>query len=386
MPWAKTDPMSERLQFVRALRKRRTSFVSLCMAFGVSPKTGYKWVHQFESFGIEGLKDRSRRPKGNSRAMPLDTAKRLVALREDHPTWGPRKLLAWLGDHEPQWELPAASTLGELLKKRGLVKRRKRLRHQPPRTAPFRHATAPNAVWAMDFKGWFRLGDGSRCDPFTVTDGYSRYLICCDAGIDQLSEHVWKALVSAFREHGLPEAIRSDNGQPWVAPKGSLGITKLGVNLLKLGIALERIDPGKPHQNGRHERFHLTLKQDTASPPARTLRSQQTRFDAFRREYNQERPHEAIGMKAPVKIYVPSPRPLPTKLPEPEYPRWYQVCSPNVAGATWFRGARYFISTALRGERVGLAEIEEDCFEVYFGKHLIGRIHTAHPELGMIAA
>src|SRR5512137_610264 len=211
MPWSKTDPMSERLRFVRALRMRKASFRSLCAAFGVAPKTGYKWLHLFEVGGAEALHDRSRRPRSNGRAMSAEVADRLVALRHTHPTWGPRKLVAWLDANEDGWDLPAPSTVGELLKKRGLVQPRKRRRYQSPRTEPLRHAGSPNAVWAMDYKGWFRLGDGARCDPLTITDAFSRYLICCKAGRfkgDEVGRDVWSALVRAFREYGMPAAIR----------------------------------------------------------------------------------------------------------------------------------------------------------------------------------
>jgi len=389
MPWAQTDPMSERLRFVLALRKQQATFRSLCATFGVAPKTGYKWLHQFEAGGAASLQDRSRRPIGNSRAISTEVGKRFVALRREHPTWGPKKLVAWLERHERGWDLPAASTVGELLKRNGLVRTRRRLRHQTPRTAPLRHADRPNAVWAMDFKGWFRLGDGTRCDPLTITDAFSRYLLCCKAGTaegDTVAKDVWTALVRIFREYGMPEAIRTDNGQPWAAPKGALGITKLAVTILKVGIALEHIEPGKPHQNGRHERFHLTLKEETIQPPAATMQAQQRRFDVFRHEYNEDRPHEALQQRPPESVYVCSRRPFPARIDEPEYPRWYDARTLDQSGYLSLRGARFFISTALRGERVGFVEVEEGCFEAYFCKMFLGRIHAAHPELGLIAA
>ena len=388
MPWGQTNPMSERLRFVTVLRKHKATFTSLCAAFGVAPKTGYKWLHQFEAAGPAGLQDRSRRPKSNGRAISRAVGERLVALRHEYPTWGPKKLVAWLEANEDRWDVPAASTVGELLKRHGLVSPRKlRMRNKHPRTDPLRHADKPNAVWAMDFKGWFRLGDGTRCDPLTVTDAFSRYLLCCKAGTavgDSVSSDVWAELVRAFREHGMPVAIRVDNGQPWVAPKGSLGLTKLAVKILKADIALERIDPGKPQQNGRHERFHLTLKQDTA-PPEKNMRAQQRRFDVFQHVYNEERPHEALQQRPPAKLYVASRRAF-SRIEEPEYPRWYEVLTSKPSGHVSFRSRYYFISQAVRGERVGFVEVEEGCFEVYFCKLLLGRLHTAHPELGFIAA
>ena len=388
MPWAQTDAMSERLRFVAALRRRKSSFRSLCAAFGVAPKTGYKWLQQFEAAGPAGLQDRSRRPHSNSRAISAAVGERLVQLRQAHPTWGPKKLVAWLETHERRWDVPAASTVGELLKRRGLVSPRKRLRLRRPQTEPLRHADKPNAVWAMDFKGWFLLGNGTRCDPLTVTDAFSRYLLCCKAGtaVGDVAAEVWTELVRTFREYGMPAAIRVDNGQPWAAPKGKLGITKLAVKIIEAGVALERIEPGKPQQNGRHERFHLTLQHETVRPPSKDMRAQQLRFDAFRREYNEQRPHEALEQRPPAALYVASPRPFPNRIVQPEYPSWYHVLTPRSWGHVTFRGSEYFISSALHRERVGLVEVEEGCFEVYFRSVLLGRIHTAHPELGLLTS
>lgn len=389
MPWQQTDVMSERLRFVAAAHKRASTFTSLCTVFGIAPKTGYKWLHQFAEHGAPGLVDRSRRPESNSRSLSPALVERLVALRREYRTWGPRKLVAWLEANEPHWDPPAPSTVGELLKRQGLVKARKRSRYARPRTHPLRHADHPNAVWSMDFKGWFRLGDGTRCDPLTVTDAFSRYLLCCQARTagDVPAQHrVWAALERAFREYGVPDAMRVDNGEPWSSPRGELGMTSLSVKLTKLGIEIERIDRGKPQQNGRHERFHLTLAQDTAMPPASSLRRQQLRFDAWQRVYNDERPHEALNQRPPCSVYVASARRLPKRMPEPEYPRWYEVVVPNSGGRASWRGTKLFITRALSGERVGLVEVEEGCFEVYFCSLLLGRFHVEHPELGLVTA
>jgi hypothetical protein len=240
----------------------------------------------------------------------------------------------------------------------------------------------------MDFKGWARLGDGTRCDPLTVTDAFSRYLLCCKAGTavgNTVSSGVWGNLVRTFCEYGLPAAMRFDNGQPWAAPKGELGITRLAVKILKLGIAVERIDPGKPYQNGRHERFHLTLKQETMHPPQRNMRAQQRRFDAFQHHYNFDRPHEALAQRVPGDVYAASSWKFPDRIPEPEYPADFETITATRWGRVSFRGTG-FTSTALGGERIGFVEVEERCFEVFFCKQLLGRIHTAHPELGLVPA
>lgn len=236
----------------------------------------------------------------------------------------------------------------------------------------------------MDFKGWFRLGDRTRCDPFTVTDNFSRFLLCCTAMELQKSENVWKSLSMTFKEFGLPAAIRVDSAQPWWAPKGELGLTKLSAKILRLGVALERIAPAKPQENGRHERFHLTLQNEATRPPARTLRGQQRKFDIFSRRYNEVRPHEALGQRPPNTAYKASPRAFPSKLPEPIYAAGFDVNRIKAAGTVRFSGKTYFVSTALVGESVGVYEIEDGCSEVWFCSELLGHIHTAHPELGLL--
>ena len=226
-------------------------------------------------------------------------------------------------------------------------------------------------------------------DPLTITDAFSRYLICCQAGsagLQTAAHEVWTALTRAFGEYGMPAAIRVDNGQPWVAPKGALGITRLAVWIMKADIALERIDPGKPQQNGRHERFHLTLHQETACPPAMNIRAQQFRFNSFQRKYNEERPHEALRQRPPAKVYVPSQRRFTERLKDPTYPSWFEVLTPSIGGHVQFRGSSWFISDALGREQVGFVEVEEDCFELFFGRLRLGRIHVGHPDLGLLAA
>lgn len=387
MPWTRTDPVQERALFVGAVNQDRASFSSVCATFGVSRRTGYKWWNLFQREGVKGLEDRSRRPLRNNRAIDPKLADRFEALRREHPTWGPRKLVGWFELNEPGESYPAASTVGALLKRRGLVKsppefgRRWR---DIPRTAPLRHATSSNLVWSMDFKGWFRLGDRTRCDPFTLTDNFSRYLLCCQANGNQLHSTVWKALSKAFREFGMPEAIRFDNGQPWSAPCGSLHLTTLSSKILRLGIELERIGRGKPQENGRHERFHLTLQNETTRPPARTLAAQQRRFLAFRKEYNEDRPHEALGQRPPATVYRCSDRRFPSKLPEPEYPSGCTKHRVATTGRIRFEGQEYFVSTALDGQYVGLFEIEEGCYEVWYCSEPLGRLHREHPKLGLI--
>jgi putative transposase len=378
--------MKERIVFVGAAKRRLSTFTSLCATFGISTKTGYKWLGQFECDGVDGLHEKSRRPKSNSRALAPDMRDRVLALRHKHSTWGPRKLVAWLEANEPHWELPAPSTVGLLLKRRGLVRipREARRVREPRMSTPLSDAVEPNALWSMDFKGDFLLGGGERCHPLTITDNFSRYLLRLKALVEEYTDLVWRELVRTFSEYGLPLAMRVDNQQPWCAPKGDLGLTKLAAKLIRLGIRLERIATGKPQENGRHERFHLTLKQDTALPPAMTFAAQQRRFDDFRHVYNDDRPHESLGQKTPASAYTTSPRAFPARLPTAEYPAWFEIQRINAGGFLTWRGGRYFLSGALAHELVGLIEVDDGCWEVWFCTLPLGCIHVAHSNLGFI--
>lgn len=383
MPWAPMDVMHQRSLFVSEARRGSLSMTQLCALFEVSRKTGYKWLQRSDEGGRAALADRSRRPRSNPLAIADDVAARLVGLRREHPTWGPRKLIAWLDAREPSWALPAPSTVGELLKRRGLAHPRERRHRMPPRSAPFAHATAPNVVWSMDFKGDFRVGDRTRCYPLTVTDAHSRALLCCQALTRPAREPVQQALERTFRTWGLPEYFRSDNGPPFGTMRTG-PLSNLSAWLVKLGIRPEYIDPGKPHQNGRHERFHLTLKNETAFPPAATVVAQQRRFDAFRREYNQERPHEALDQFTPFSVHRRSWRPFPSKVCDPTYPGHYELRRVSAKGAIGWRHRQPFLAEALHGELVGLVEIDNGCWEIYFGPLLIGRLHEGALRIGLV--
>lgn len=385
MPWQETGPMDERVRFVVAAKEKRLPMVRLCELFGIAPKTGYKWLQRFELDGAEGLREQSRRPLSNSRAVLPEIAERLLEAREKHPTWGARKLLAWLEARSmKQTEWPAPSTVTALLKRHNLVVPRRRSPPAlPPRLNPLTVPDAPNAVWAGDFKGHFLVGDSRRCDPLTVTDSYSRYLLCCKGLSNQRSDAVREALTVAFREYGLPAVFRSDNGAPFGAPSHGV-LSSLAVWLIRLGVHPEYIDPGKPQQNGRHERMHLTLKQDTAQPPAADLKRQQRRFDAFRYLYNHERPHEALGQKPPGSLYIRSPRSFPRRLPEVDYPGHYHRRQVKQRGDIKWLGHLVLICSALRGQTVGLNEISDGCWQIYFGPRFLGHFHRALPHLGLV--
>ena len=318
MGWKETRVQDERLRFVQEVLTREDAMAAVCRRFGVSRKTGYKWLDRYAQQGVAGLADQSKAPKRQAQAFPAEIEREILALRARYPTWGEDKLKARLERTNPDINWPAHSTIGALLKRHGLTHPGKRRRHATP-SSKLTSAKAPNQVWAIDFKGWFETGDGKRCDPLTISDTASRYLLRCQRVARSDTAHVRPLMEATFREYGLPTRILSDNGPPF-ASTGLAGLSRLSVWWIRLGIQLQRIDPGHPEQNGRHERMHRTLKAETATPPERNLRAQQRAFDRFRQIYNQERPHESLAMATPASVYQPSWRPYPERLPELEYP------------------------------------------------------------------
>jgi putative transposase len=372
MGWMETCAVDERMRFVMAVEKHEESFAATCRRFGVSRKTGYKWLARFEEAGVEGLLDHSRAPQHHPQAIPDPIATRCLATRREHPTWGPLKVRAFLKRRAPRSELPAASTIGSLFDREGLTVKRK-LRHRgPPSSAPFARCGAANDVWCIDFKGWFLTGDGAHCEPLTLTDAHSRYLLRCQALTRNDSDHVWPVLDAAFREFGLPERLRSDNGSPF-ASRGAGGLSQLSVKVIKAGVVPERIAPGKPQQNGRHERMHLTLLQDAASPPARSLREQSKRLRNFQRIYNEERPHASLDDDTPADHYTASPRRFNGVLREPEYGE-PEVRRVRHNGEIRWQGETIYISEALIGEPVGLREHDASGWTVCYGPIVLGTI------------
>jgi putative transposase len=344
----------------------------LAERYGISRKTGYKWVERYEDDPERGLAERSRAPKVHGRAMAEAIGAAVLALRRKHPRWGPKKLRAILCEREPRQVWPAASTIGDLLRREGVSEPRRRPRYVVPLTQPLAAAQAPNDVWTADFKGWFRTADGTRCDPLTIADACSRFVLCCRI-VAPTADGVRPWFERTFRDYGLPRAFRTDNGSPF-ATTGAGQLSQLAVWWLKLGIQLDRIDPGHPEQNGRHERFHLTLQQDTTMPPAASPRQQQARFDGMRREFNHERPHEALGQQPPARVYVPSPRPYPSRLEDPWYDATHQVRRVRPTGYIKWQGELVFISEAVRRETVGLVETERGDWLVRFMHVELGRI------------
>jgi putative transposase len=373
VPWKVSNVWDERVRFVAAALRADVSHASVCGAFGVSRETGYKWLCRYHSGGWEALRDGSRVRHSQSHAMGPEIAAAVLALRRSRPSWGPKKLRAYLVGSRPELTWPAASTIGDLLRREGLVEaRRGRRRLELPARTPFAEATAANDLWCIDFKGWFRTLDGRRCDPLTVSDAVSRYLLGCEI-VEPTTEGVAPVCERLLREHGLPKALRMDNGPPF-ASAGAGGLTRLAVGWIKLGIRLERIEPGCPQQNGRHERMHRTLKAETSRPPAHSPAEQQARFDRFREVFNEERPHEALGQATPASRYSSPGRPYPERIEEPWYDADHEVRRVRPDGTIKWRGEHVFICEALAGEPVGLAAHEEGGWTVRFADIPLGQI------------
>ena len=379
MAWRESTVSEERVRFVLECVEGDEGMSALCAEYGISRKTGYKWLARYRTEGAAGLSDRSRAPLVHGRATSLDLVERIVAEKEAHPQWGPKKVLARLQRREPEAGWPAASTIGEILKRHGLVKGRKRARWRASGNGPWPAATDPNVVWTVDYKGWFKTRDGKRCEPLTVLDFASRYLLGLAATGSTREAEAWPRFERLFGEYGLPDRLRSDNGAPF-ASTGVAGLTRLSVRFIQLGIRLERIAPGKPQQNGQHERFHGTML-PLATSPATSLEAQQEAFDAFRREYNTERPHEALGQTPPAEHYVPSETPMPSKVPEPDYPAEAAVRRVRHSGEIKWQGELVYISEALVGEPVAIEETDGGEWTVRFYAHPLGVIDPRHKKL-----
>jgi putative transposase len=376
VPWQETRVMDEKMNFVVDLDREDLSFAELCRQYGISRRCGYRLAARYRSEGVEGLKERSRAPHHHPNAVSEEAEAAVVGVRRKHPTWGPKKIRAWLEAKYPGLGWPAQSTIGELLDRRGLVKRRHRRRHTPPGMSPLSLCLSANDVWGVDFKGWFCTGDGRRCDPLSLSDLTTRYVLRLQALERCDGEHVWAVFDAAFREFGLPQVMRSDNGPPF-AGTGAGGLSRLGVRLIKVGVLPERIKPGKPQQNGRQERLHRTVQEDTASPPAASWGAQQRRFDSFRRLFNEERPHEALGQTPPAQHYQPSARSYSGRLREPEYASDHEVRRVRHNGEIKWQGRLVFIGEALIGEPVGLSETEAGDWQVCYGPIELGSIDGA---------
>ena len=365
--------MHERVRFVSDVARGEQGLSELCECYTVSRKTGYKWLERYEAEGPAGLVDRSRRPHHSPTATEGRVAEALVQLRQRHPTWGAGKLLKILRKRQPRWPLPVRSTACELLKRAGLVRARRRRSKPGHPGPPLSVMSEPNAVWCADFKGEFKTRDGEYCYPLTVTDGFSRFLLGCQALRSTRTELAKPVFTRIFEEYGLPRVVRTDNGVPF-ATTALARLSHLSVWWIRLGIEPELTEPASPSQNGRHERMHRTLKAEATRPPAGNLAAQQVRFNRFRAEYNEERPHESLGQEPPASVYKPSPRPFPRKLAPVEYPAHFERRYVSENGGIRWKCAWVNVTTTLAHEHVGLEEVGDGLWDVYFSHLRLGRL------------
>jgi transposase InsO family protein len=370
MPWKESSVMDERLRFVARLLDGEP-MTDMCREFGISRKTGYKIFDRYKEHGLEALTDRSRRPVRYANQLPQQIESLIVRLKGEKPHWGARKIRELLVRRlASDVRIPAKSTIHAVLDRHGLVKRVGKTRHRATGT-PLSQGATPNELWCADFKGEFKLGNGQYCYPLTVTDHASRFLLLCEALESTREDLAFTAFEQLFAERGLPLAIRSDNGVPFASPNSLFNLSKLSVWWLRLGIAIERIKPGHPQQNGRHERMHLTLKKEATRPPGMNSLQQQARFDTFVHEFNVERPHEALAMKCPGEVYAPSARPY-GGLPDLAYPLHDRDILVTACGRICLHRKKINISTVFAGHTLGIKEIDEGIWIVSFMHYDLG--------------
>lgn len=372
MPWKEVKPMDEKVLFIADYLRKAGSFSQLCERYNVSRKTGYKWVGRYDGGGLEGLKELSRQPQSASLQTPYAIRQAILELRasrRDPP--GPKKIQVLLGQRLDAQEIPSKTTIYNILRRAGQIEPRRRIRRVQAAQSKLHSPDEPNGLWSVDYKGQFKTGDGQWCYPLTVMDHASRYLLACQALPGTRLEQTRAVFERLFRQYGLPERIRSDNGVPF-ASVGVGGLSKLSIWWIRLGIVPERIEPGQPQQNGRHERMHRTLKREVCRNPAGNLRLQQRPFDVFRCYYNDQRPHESLEQAFPQSRYRPSPRAYPKRLPELQYPKYFHLHRVCQNGLVYWRGLRIYIGYLLRGEIIGLEQVGDGLWDVYFGPIRLG--------------
>ena len=372
MPWKESSVMEERLRFVARLLEGE-SMSEVCREFGISRKTGYKIYNRYQEQGLEALCDRSRRPVRYANQLPQQIEQMIVSLKREKPHWGARKIRELLVRRlDNDVRIPAKSTVHAVLDRYGLVKRAKKRRHKAEGTL-LSSGQNPNDLWCADFKGEFKLGNQKYCYPLTITDHASRYILECQALESTKEENAFTVFKRLFEERGLPDAIRTDNGLPFASPNGLYNLSKLSVWWLRLGINIERIKPGNPQQNGRHERMHLTLKKETTRPPENNTLQQQARFDEFINEFNTQRPHDALDMKYPNEVYTPAKRTY-KGLPEIEYPFHDRDVIVTTCGRICMHRKKINISTVMAGQKLGIKEVDEGIWLVSFMHYDLGYI------------
>ena len=369
MPWKECNPMDERLKFIARLLDGE-KMAGLCREFGVSRKTGYKILTRYKEIGLEGLTDRPRRPYRHANQLPFQIETQIVRLKQDKPSWGAPKIRERLSRLYPDVHTPAISTVHAVLDRHGLVKRRTRRRNKATGTA-LGVPRQPNDLWCADYKGEFMLADRRYCYPLTITDAASRYVFACEALSTTKKAYAFPVFEAVFKRFGLPKAIRTDNGVPFASPNSLFNLSKLSVWWLRLGIEIERIKPGHPQQNGRHERMHLTLKLETTKPAGKNFLQQQAKFDDFIECYNNERPHQALNMRTPAECYLPSTRPY-TGLPELDYPFHDKSVTVTTCGRICFNRQKINLSTVFAGQKVGINQVSEEIWLVSFMDYDLG--------------
>lgn len=374
MPWKETSAMDQKVQLISDWLGKEYNIAVLSKIYGISRPTVYKWIERYKVGGTDGLKDLSRAPLHHPNATPSEVVEEIRKAKLRWQKWGPKKVIVWLEEQYPEGDWPSSSTAGEILKRQGLVQTRKKRRRVPAYTEPFKECDEPNKVWSADYKGEFKTGDGRYCYPLTITDNSSRYLLECRGLMHPSLEETQPWFEWAFREYGLPYAMRTDNGAPF-ASVGVGGLSRLAIWFIKLGIIPERIDPGCPAQNGRHERMHRTLKEHTTKPPGYSLPEQQQMFEEFKYEYNYERPHEALGQKTPSSAYSPSLREYPAKVPEVEYDEDVIVRRVRHNGQIKWKGKMIYLSQTLTCERVSLEQTDEHLWEICFSSCKLARLN-----------
>jgi putative transposase len=372
MPWSQTSPMDQRTQFIADYLRGCLSITELCALYDVSRKTGYKWIDRYLHYGPAGLDERSRKPRASPNQTDQEIVTALLESRRRHPSWGAKKLLALLHKGHPRWELPGRSTVCDILSRHGMVPKQRQRRRIGHPGKPTSSILAPNDLWCADYKGQFKTGNGIYCYPLTVTDGYSRYLLSCQALGSTAVAGAKPVFTRLFKEYGLPTRIRTDNGVPF-ATTTLARLSALSAWWLRLGVMPELIEPGKPQQNGSHERMHRTLKDETTRPPAGNLSAQQRKFNYFRDEFNNERPHEALDQQTPASQYQPSLREMPNKIPPLEYPNRLEVRYVSANGGIRWNKHFVCVSSVCIGEHVGFEEIDNGIWNVYFGPLKLGR-------------
>lgn len=375
MPWKETTMMDEKLEFINEWKSGNFNFSELCNEFNISRKTGYKYIKRFQEEGLEGLLEKSRRPREHPRQTPREIDARVIALRKKHPRWGGEKIWKLLHKDFQNSEIPSISTVNRIIKRNGLIISRKRRPRVKP-VYPIFDPKSCNEVWSADFKGKFKMGNGEYCYPLTIADSYSRYVFTAKGMYGERFEPTQKEFKRVFREYGLPDQIHTDNGTPFAAVQAIKRLTRLAVWFLELGVEMVYSDPASPEQNGRHERMHRDLKGEATRPPGYNLRTQQRKLNAFVHEYNFERPHAALELETPGSVHVSSRRNYPEKVKEWYYPSWCQVRRVCKNGALRWRSTKWvMISTSLAEKDVGLEEIGDGIWRVYFRQKMLGYFH-----------